>query len=351
MVNCTLAGRTAYSIPALILSVLVLFSLPAVADISDKQADQQSTIYLSQQWRPYKAQGEPAARHENGFVAVAGKLYLLGGRGERPLDIFDPVSGKWFQGAKPPFELHHMQAVAYDDKLYVVGALTGGFPEEKSVPNILIYNPKTDSWSTGPEIPLHRQRGASGVVVNNGLIYMIGGNRRGHMSGFVPWLDVFNPETGQWTELADAPHARDHFHAVVIDDQIYAAAGRTSSHDTGETMSLTVAAIDVYDIKTQRWNTLDKPLPTLRAGTAAVVINGQLVVIGGESLSQVNAHAEVEAYNPVTQQWQILPSLPTGRHGTQAVLLNGAVYIAAGSANRGGGPELNDLLVLSAISQ
>ncbi|MDQ2075203.1 kelch repeat-containing protein [Marinimicrobium sp. ABcell2] len=298
------------------------------------------------QWQEHKASTSPSARHENGFVAVGERLYLLGGRGERPLDIFDPATGSWSQGAKPPFEIHHMQAIAYDEKLYVLGAMTGGFPEEPSLANILIYDPATDSWSTGPEIPADRRRGASGVVVHEGLIYLVGGNTRGHMSGYVPWLDVFDPETESWTQLPDAPHARDHFHAAVIDGQIYAAAGRTSSHDTGEVMSLTVGPVDVYDIADQRWHTLEAPLPTQRAGTATLTFNGLLVVLGGESGSQVESHHEVEAYNPETNQWVSLPPLPVGRHGTQATLFEDELHIVAGSENRGGGPELNDHWIL-----
>lgn len=347
---CTLPASTTRRLLVYLYCAVMCMLLPflAAADTNDtRQPDSAAQLAAPlMQWQLMATEGQPAERHENGFVAVAGHLYLLGGRGERPLDIYDPATGQWQQGAKPPVELHHMQAVAYDDKLYVLGALTGAFPEEKAVANVLVYNPATDSWLTGPAIPAHRQRGGSGVVVHNGLIYIVGGNNRGHMSGFVAWLDVFNPLTGQWTELADAPHARDHFHAVVIEDQIYAAAGRMSSHDTGETMSLTVSAVDVYDINTRRWHTLDTPLPTARAGTAAMAVNGQLVIVGGESLRQISAHNEVEAYNPATKQWQKWPALPVGRHGTQATLLNGAVYIAAGSANRGGGPELHDLLML-----
>src|SRR5690625_2015388 len=162
------------------------------------------------QWQQQEASTLPTARHENGFVAVGDRLYLLGGRGERPLDVFDPAEGTWSQGAQPPFEVHHMQALAYDDKLYVLGAMTGGFPEEPPLTHILIYDPATDAWSQGPEIPEHRRRGGSGVVEHEGLIYLIGGNTRGHMSGFVSWLDVFDPQTGRWQELPDAPHARDH---------------------------------------------------------------------------------------------------------------------------------------------
>jgi N-acetylneuraminic acid mutarotase len=72
----------------------------------------------------------------------------------------------------------------------------------------------------------------------------------------------------------------------------------------------------------------------------------KLLVIGGESATQTEAHNEVEAFNPKTQKWERLPSLHQGRHGTQAVLYNKKIYIAAGSANQGNGPELNDMEIL-----
>ncbi len=296
------------------------------------------------QWQNTVSTSKPTARHENGFVAVGKRLYLVGGRGDRPLDIFDPAAGKWTQGAKPPFEIHHMQAVAHDGKLYVLGALTGGFPEETPVANVLIYDPAADRWIEGPEIPAHRRRGGSGVVVHDDRIYIVGGNTRGHMSGFVLWLDAFDPATGKWTELADAPHARDHFHAVVIEDRIYAAGGRRSAHDKGHAMTFTVPELDIYDIAAGRWTTADAPLPTPRAGTASVAVDGKLIVMGGESMAQERAHDEVQAYDPATGKWENLNALPVGRHGTQATVLDSVVHISAGSGNRGGGPELDDLL-------
>lgn len=291
--------------------------------------------------------GAPSARHENAFVEVEGRLYLLGGRGERPLEIYDPATRRWSQGAKPPLEIHHVQALAHDGRLYVLGALTGDFPEEQPLSHVLVYDPAADRWSQGAEVPAHRRRGAAGVVSHGGRIYLVGGNTRGHMSGYVPWLDEFDPATGHWRELADAPHARDHFHAVVMDGRLYAAGGRRTSHDTGDTLSLTIPQVDVYDFASARWSTLDAPLPTPRAGAGAVALDGTLLVMGGESARQVPAHAEVEAYDPASGRWRTLEPLPRGRHGTQATVLDGAVHIAAGSGNRGGGPELEDHLQLS----
>lgn len=295
------------------------------------------------QWRQQDAASRPTARHENGFVAVGGRLILVGGRGDRPLEIYDPRTGRWTRGEQPPFEIHHLQGVESGGKLYVLGALTGKFPEEAPVPDILIYDPVADRWLKGPEIPPHRRRGASGVAVHEGTIYLVGGNRRGHMSGYVAWFDAFDPATGRWTELPDAPHARDHFHAAVIDGKLYAAGGRRSAHDLGNALAQTVGEVDVYDIEAKRWSTLAAPLPTQRAGTASAVIDGRLVVMGGESLKQEPAHREVEAWDPKTARWMALPALPVGRHGTQAATLDGKVYLAAGSGNRGGGPELDDL--------
>ncbi len=42
-------------------------------------------------------------------------------------------------------------------------------------------------------------------------------------------------------------------------------------------------------------------------------------------------------------KWDVGIKLIQGRHGTQAVVYKKKVYIAAGSANKGGGPELNDM--------
>ena len=50
-----------------------------------------------------------------------GEFYLIGGRGTRPLDIYDPATNAWRVGASPPIELHHFQAIVYDNEIWVVG--------------------------------------------------------------------------------------------------------------------------------------------------------------------------------------------------------------------------------------
>ncbi len=282
-------------------------------------------------------------RHEHGYVAVGERFFLIGGRGERPVQEYDPYTATWQTRASLPLELHHFQAVAHGGRIYVMGAFTGGFPDETPVGHVYIYDPEDDAWTQGPEIPPNRRRGAAGVAAHQDRLYLVSGIQNGHTDGHVPWLDAFDPATGTWTILADAPRPRDHFQAVVQDGMLYAAAGRRSSYATGEVLQLTVAEVDVYDFATDTWSTLPPAanIPTQRAGAAAVSFDGKLVVIGGESAqwlgqsSSPPAHDEVEALDPVTQIWTTWPPLAVGRHGIQAIVHDDRIYIASGSRTVG----------------
>jgi N-acetylneuraminic acid mutarotase len=181
------------------------------------------------------------------------------------------------------------------------------------------------------------------VVLHDNKIYLVGGNTNGHWNGFVPWLDVLDLKTGRWTPLPDAPRARDHFQAALVDGKIVAAGGRRSHAETKQTFNLTVPEVDVYDIAASRWTTLNENIPTPRAGCMAVAREGKVLVIGGESSSQPQAHAEVEALSLAEGKWSAWPGLNQGRHGTGAAFIGNALYVAAGCAKRGGSPETNSV--------
>lgn len=299
-------------------------------------------------WSTVSATNSPTVRHENGFIHFNGKFYLIGGRGIKPVNIFDPATGTWTAGANPPIELHHVQAIVYNNLIWVVGAYTGGCcTAEVGVSNIYTYNPATNTWATGATIPAARRRGSVGVVLYNNKFYLVGGLSGGHGATATSFnfFDEFNPATGTWTTLPNAPRARDHFNAVVIGNKLYAAGGRNTSDPS--IFNATIPQVDVYNFSSGTWSTLPagSNIPTQRAGTTNVVLGNEVVVIGGESGSQSVAHNQVQALNVTTNTWRTLPSLVTGRHGTQAALCNGSIYIAAGSGNQGGSPELGSMEV------
>lgn len=292
-------------------------------------------------WHRIHAEGCSHYRHESAFAEVNGKFYLLGGRHTHTVDIFDPETKTWSQGAPTPLEMHHFQSIVMDGEIWVVGAFTGPYPKEEPIAFIHVYNPEADKWRTASRLPDGRHRGAAGALAHEGKIYLLCGNELGHFTGHTNWFDVFDPKTGEWTSLPDAPHTRDHFQMAVIDGKLYAAGGRNSSAKTNHVMDQTIAAVDVYDFATKTWNTLpsDLNLPTERAGTTVVTVDDQLVVMGGESGNQTSAHHEVEAFDVHKKAWNTLEPMLEGRHGMQAIKYGNRIYIGGGSSNRGGGPE------------
>jgi len=285
---------------------------------------------------------KPIERHEAALVKVDSLIVLLGGRNIKPVSIYNIATQQWTSGTKPPIELHHFQPVVFNKKVYIIGALTGPYPAEKPVSNIYIYDPLQDTWEMGDPIPVNRRRGSAGVVLIDNNIYVTCGIKNGHIGDHKKWLDKYEPETGKWTILPDAPRARDHFQAVAADGKIYVLAGRLSKAPK-EVFKHLIKEVDIYDISKKKWTTAKTTLPTLRAGNMATLLKKEILVIGGESDNQKMAHDEVEAFHTVDHSWRTYPPLQQGRHGTGVVHVDDKLIVASGCGKQGGEPELNTM--------
>lgn len=289
----------------------------------------------------------PTARHEAGGLSIGNKFYILGGRAARPLERLNAATNTWDMSVAAPMELHHFQPVEWGGKIYAVGAFTCCYPNEVNITRIQIFDPETQNWSEGDEIPTARQRGSAGTVVHNNKIYLVGGNTNGHNGGAVSWFDEYDPATGQWKVLPNAPHSRDHFAAVMVGNKLVASAGRQSTQPNSQ--ANTESAVDVYNFQSGQWMTGFQDIPTPRAGVAAVNYEDEVIVIGGET-NQAQAHNQVEALNVNTGLWRSLPTLITGRHGLAAGVIGDDLYVASGNTVAGGGSETSSVERISLSS-
>lgn len=304
------------------------------------------------QWRNKNEAENYTPRHECSVVQAGNRFYLMGGReNAKTIDVYDYTTNTWTQiPDSPPVEFNHFQATEYKGLIWVIGAFKNNdFPSETPADYIWAFDPVNEEWIQGPEIPDNRKRGSAGLVVYNDKFYIAGGNTIGHNGGYVNWFDEYDPATGTWTPLANAPRARDHFHAARIGTKMYLSGGRLSGGEGG-TFRPTIAEVDVYDFTTSTWSTLpaDQNLPTPRGAPAVATFNDKLLVIGGEVENQqvygeaVNDALKItEQYDPVTQQWTRLPDLNSERHGTQAIVSGNGIFVLAGSPNKGGGNQKN----------
>jgi len=283
-------------------------------------------------------------RHECSFVQSGDRFIMFGGREQaKRLDIYNYTNNTWSQGAQAPLEFNHFQATQYDGWVWVIAAFkTNNFPNETPAENVYLYHPDLNIWIQGPTIPQNRRRGGAGLVIHNDKFYVVAGNRQGHNGGYVNQFDEYDPINNTWRALRNAPRARDHFSAIVIENKLYAASGRLSGGPGGVFTPL-IAEVDVYDFNTNNWSTLpiSKNLPTPRAGASVVNFENELFVIGGEGAQAGPAFKKVEAYNPITNSWSTRPNMNFARHGTQAIVSGPGIHIAGGSPVRGGGRQHN----------
>jgi N-acetylneuraminic acid mutarotase len=296
-------------------------------------------------WDTLATKNQVKGRSECGMAACDGKLYLIGGDGKIPVQVFDPKTLSWSDKSTPPVAMNHFEAVALKNNIYVLEAFEGGsFPNQTNTSRVYIYDTRTDAWHTGAGLAPERRRAAAGAAEYGGKIYLVDGIRHGHSSGTTNMFDVYDPVTDQWAPLPDAPHIRDHCEAAVADDKLYVAGGRNTSFRDPKGIvtffSQTVLEVDCYDFKTGRWTTLSAKLPLGTGGGSMVNLKGILYYMGGEraTATERNAPRKNTFYLNPSQpdQWIETDSLKFGRNGMSAAVFQDKIYAFGGAG--GGGP-------------
>ncbi|CAN8071149.1 unnamed protein product [Agarophyton chilense] len=304
-----------------------------------------SSAFAKAVWQTVKINGRlPSARHEACFVMVKGKAYLIGGRGVKPVDIFNPATNTWTKGPSPPVELHHMQCVPIGNEVWIPSAWTGGYPFERNVDKIYIYNTKANSWYTRPGLPPHRRRGSAAAVWANGKIYVIAGNRGGHGSHATTlgWVDYYDLGAKKWVlNLPNLPDPRDHTGGALVRwNKICIAGGRNGG--VNNFFTATKASTYCFNLNGNgrgQWQNMNAPIPAQRAGSAyGTNCAGHMMIAGGELN---DAFSRVDIFDGWS--WTTTASMNQKRHGSGLAVSNcacGKIFIASGSGGRGGGPEL-----------
>lgn len=304
------------------------------------------------EWKSLQTENKAISRHESGLVSHHGQLYVIGGRGTnvKATEVYDPNTNRWTTKQAPPFQMHHITPVSVGNKILIVTGFTGNYPTESPFTHVWEYEPLTDKWRRGFEIPESRRRGGAGVTSYDGKVYIVGGIKYGHTSGTTNMVDVYDPKTASWLSLTDAPHIRDHSNAAILDGKLVAFGGRNTSYHEPDKFFAFIGQvndkIDVYDFDNDQWRTLKQRHPIPTAGAGAVVFNKRIYFTGGEHAPKA-ANNRTISFDLSSKAWREESTLNRGRHGTNATLIGNKMYIAAGAGNQGGGPELNSIEVLT----
>jgi N-acetylneuraminic acid mutarotase len=286
-------------------------------------------------------------------AAAGGKMYVFAGlipfwKPKGLVYEYDPATDHWTKKKPMALPSHHVAFTEFHGKIYAFGGFvypTSGPAAWTPINNAWEYDPSTDTWKA--LAPMPSKRGSPVAVAAGDKIYVIGGvsllpgSTDIAMSFNTPQASVgtveeYDPATNTWRERSPMPTPRNHAAIGAVNGKIYVIGGRVGAAFIA--LATDVSVVEEYDPATDKWSAPRTRMPTARSALGAGVINGRIYVAGGEfqDSHMMATFRSVEAYDPASNSWSILPSMPVSRHGLAAGVIGNRLILVGGDVQSAG---------------
>ncbi|MEE6283069.1 kelch repeat-containing protein [Georgenia sp. MJ170] len=274
----------------------------------------------------------PVSLLDAGGATVDGAMYVVGGKGSAGHSTqayrYDTATDGWARIADlPGVGVENPAITTADGKVLVLGGSTAPF--SGAVASAWSYDPGTDAWQALPDMPT--ARGGATAQVLDGSVYVAGGMTSNGASTDV--VERFDLASGTWSTVPAMAVARDNPGSAVVDDVLYVFGGRTRLAN-GQSPAPTLGSVEAFDLATGTWQER-APLPTPRRTMGTGVVDGRVVLAGGEAQADGSPFDTTELYDPVADEWSTLRRMPTGRHGAAAAVVDGRLHLVGGGTAAG----------------
>jgi hypothetical protein len=216
-------------------------------------------------------------------------------------------TGQW--EARTPLQMPRssLSAAAVDGKIYAMGGMNIFLSSSTYLASVEVYDVSTDTWEEGIPLPQPRMVAATGVI--DGKIYLAGGYFwEEAVTYYLDRLDRFDPDGNFWVTLAPMPTPRSLAAGAVLDGKFYVMGGR---NENGKTMQV-LDTVEVYDPGTDEWTEI-APLAKPIEAAAAVTIGGFIFLAGGFDGDLAGYLADTFIYDPHANAWYGGPAIPSPR--------------------------------------
>ena len=265
-------------------------------------------------WRLSTPSDTPVA--ESASAAAGGFVYTGGGLGANSrFQRFDPASGSHREMPELPGLRHHLMMTTDGHDIYLAGGYMSRLGLENPGNNFWRFDPDAGEWEILSNLPKVRAAGAA--VYMHGRVWVLGGEGPGTET------QTYDIRTGEWQLFPGEPVGGDHMQAVAFESEIWWMGGRTDS---------TFNRVLIWNPVTREWRE-GPPMNHARSGFAAKVVQGQIMVAGGE----INDNApfqltpSLEVFAPGAHSWVFGSRPPVAVHGTTGAVVNGEFVLVGGS--------------------
>jgi N-acetylneuraminic acid mutarotase len=202
---------------------LLLFSLMGIGPKKTWDATSNSAYVLDPdtgKWSEMRPVPGTAGRLAAVAVGAREHVFLFGGYvvdgqgGETTLpdvNVYEPLTDRWFRGEDLPVPVDDSVAGVYRDR-YIY--LVGGWSKTDAVRNVQVYDAQKNKWSQATPIPGTPVFGHAGTLVGDTIVYVDGArkNPEGGQPKYVAseecWMgkiDHHDPAKIQWSKLPSHP--------------------------------------------------------------------------------------------------------------------------------------------------
>ena len=260
-----------------------------------------------------------------------GRVLVVGGARARntqtnTVEIFNPSTGL----TSPVATMHtprsdHSATLLPDGRVLVVGGYS--LPQQW-LTDAEVYDPVADTWTVIPPLFAHGN-GHTATLLQNGRILVAGGA----IGSGVCTQDVetFNPQTNTWTEAAPLASGRYTHSTQLLNDGRVLLTGGWSCNSFpplgGDAM--------LYDPVANIWSPTGPMIVQRRYVETARLPDGRVLVAGGyNSVGGLGITNTAEIYNPVSNSWSAAGTLSVPRYLHSLVALpNGRMLAVNGSSD------------------
>ena len=262
----------------------------------------------------------------NGRVLVAGGATVWN-LPVKSAELYDPNTARWSNtGNLIGPRYGHTATLLQNGTVLIAGGTND--PELFSfLTSAELYDPGTGTWSGSGNLNTERYHHTA-TLLPNGKVLVAGGYNWSFQS--LSSAELYDPTTGTWTNTGSLNIDRtDHTATLLPNGKVLVAGG----YNVGDKGFNTLNSAELYDPATGAW-TVTGSLNSARSDHSAVLLsNGKVLVAAGQIFASwpLITLNEAELYDPTAGSWSFTANLGTARRNhTATMLLNGSVLVAGG---------------------
>jgi N-acetylneuraminic acid mutarotase len=252
------------------------------------------------------------------------KMYILGGRPSLlsikyydSVHIYEPSTDTWTTGKSMPFKTTDHTSQAVNGKIYVWGGNVEGTISSNSVDLLQVYNASANTWETKASISAKdfKDRLARSACVNGRMIVITNGEPDIFL--------VYDPFSDKWYKAPSLPIDNNISVGDItsVGSTVYAVGGMSYSWNPMQTHHYSLC----WALQLDNGWTEKPPMSTKRFNVKTAVVDGKIYILDSD-------RADVDMYDPVTNTWTPKSPLPPAGVLRGAVAVNNKIYAFWGNA-------------------